>query len=103
VRYLATLAFGTALGCFFLATAQAQSPAVPSSPAQNPSGNMNAALPDGSTQSGLKLEVPDGFGGLKDLPDAAKTDPDPSTGSVVITPTDPQIIMPPKETDGQEP
>jgi hypothetical protein len=53
---------------------------------------MSAVPPDGSTQRDLKLEVPDGFGGPEDLPDATKADPDPSTGSVLITPTDPQIL-----------
>jgi hypothetical protein len=81
---LATLTFGITLGCFLVATAEAQSPAVSPAPAQNPSGDMNFAPPDGSTQRNLKLEVPDGFGGLKDLPDdATKADPDPAPGSVL--------------------
>ena len=99
MRHLATPAFGIALSCFLVATAEAQSPAVSPAPAQNPSGDMNFAPPDGSTQRNLKLEVPDGFGGLKDLPDdVTKADPDPATGSVLITPTDPQIL-PPNEND----
>jgi len=59
---------------------------------------VTVAPPGGSTQRDLKLEVPDGFGGLKDLPDATNADPDPSTGSVLIAPTDPQIL-PPNEND----
>jgi len=97
MRHLATFAFGITLICFLVATAEAQSPAVQFSPAQNPPGNTNAAPPDGSTQRDLKLEVPDGFGSLKDLPDATGADPDPTTG-VLITPTDPQIL-PPNDND----
>jgi hypothetical protein len=96
---LATLVFGISLSCFFFTTAEAQSPAISPAPAQNPSGDMNFAPPDGATQRDLKLEVSDGFGGLKDLPDdATKADPDPAPGSVLITPTDPQIL-PPNEND----
>jgi hypothetical protein len=97
---LATLAVGISLSCFFFTTAEAQSPAVRFSPAQNPSGDMNFAPPDGSTQRDLKLEVPDGFGGLKDLPDdATKADPDSATGSGL--PTDPQNLPPnPNDSTG---
>jgi hypothetical protein len=96
MRHLSTLAFGVVLSCFFFATAEAQSPALPSSPAQNPYDNRIAAPPDGPTQRDLKLMVPDGSGGLKELPDIA---PEHSTGSTLITPTDPPIL-PPNETDG---
>ena len=96
---LATLTFGMPLNCLLAATAEAQSPAVSPAPAQNPSGDMNFASPDGSTQRDLKLEGPDGFGGLKDLPDdATKADPASVPGSV-ITPADPQMILPPNGSD----
>jgi len=94
MRHLATLAFGITLTCFLVATAEAQSPAVQSFPPQNPPNNTNAAPPDGSTQRDLKLEIPDGFGGLKDLPGLTGIDPDPTTG-VLITPTD----LPPNDND----
>ncbi len=93
MRCLAILTFGIALSCLPVANAEAQSPAIQFSPPQNPSGDMNFAPSDGSTQRDLKLEVPDGFGGLKDLPDDATTaDPNSATGSVLITPTVPQIL-----------
>ena len=101
---LATLAFGIILSGFLVATAEAQSPAVQSSPAQNPPSNTNAA-PDSSIQRDLKLEVPDGFGGMKYLPDAGAdptaADPDSTTG-VSITPTDPQILLPNDNDPGPE-
>jgi hypothetical protein len=97
---LATFTFGITLSCLLVATAEAQSPAIPPAPAQNPSGDMNFAPPDGATQGDLRHEVPDGFGGLKDLPDdATKADPDSATGSVLITPADPQMILPPNGSD----
>jgi hypothetical protein len=96
---LATLTFGMTLSCLLAATAEAQSPAVSPAPAQNPPGDMNFVPSDGATQRDLSLKVPDGFGGLKELPDdATKTDPDSGTGSV-ITPADPQMILPPNGSD----
>jgi hypothetical protein len=101
MRHLVSSALGIGLSCVFFATAEAQSPDA-SAPAPNPSDNMTVAPRDGSTQRDLKLMVPDGFGGLTDLPDATKFDSDPSTGSVLITPADPQIL-PPNENDTTEP
>jgi hypothetical protein len=54
------------------------------------SDTCNNCLPEMPTQRDLKLKVPDGFGGLKDLPDGA----DPATGSALITPTDSQTLSP---------
>jgi hypothetical protein len=72
---------------------------VQSSPAQNAPGNTTAVPADGSTQRDFKLKVPDGFGGLKDLPGTTNADPDPTAGSVLNTPTDQQIILPPNDAN----
>jgi hypothetical protein len=93
-----------ALNGVLFATAQAQSPATSGVLAENPAGNPTIAPPDGSTQRDFKLMMPDGSGGLKELPDlsnlsdATTIGPDSSVGSVLVAPTDPQIL-PPKEDD----
>jgi len=87
MHHLAKPAFAIVLSCFCLATAQAQSPSMP--PAQNPSGSVNVTPPDGPTGRDLELMVPDGSGGLKELPELVS--PDSSTGAVLITP-DPQVL-----------
>jgi hypothetical protein len=96
MRYLATLASGLALSCFVLATAQAQSLDVPAPPVQNPIDNLTvdpSDPSDGSTGRNLDLMVPDGYGGLIELP-ALQDDPVSSIGSVLIAPTDPHILPP---------
>jgi hypothetical protein len=95
---LITATFGVVLSCVSLATAEAQSPAVPPAPAQTPSYSVTVAPPaEGSTQRDLKIMVPDGAGGLTELPqfqDVTKVAPGSSDGSVLIVPPDPQILPP---------